>query len=104
MAKQLEVSLYRNADSLEAYMNMTTLRSRLQEIAQQVSKRTNSHGSSSGNGLDGNDGGADNIGNIDNSRNDSMDGPSRNGASNRYNFAWQTENDVQHRRNMIQRM
>ncbi|VEU37356.1 unnamed protein product [Pseudo-nitzschia multistriata] len=40
MAKQLEVSLYRNARSFEAYVDMTTLKQRLQQIAQQVSQKT----------------------------------------------------------------
>ena len=39
MAKHLEVSLYRNARSFEAYMDMSTLKQRLQQIALEVSKR-----------------------------------------------------------------
>lgn len=39
MAKQLEVSLYRNARSFEAYMNMSTLKQRLQQIAVEVAKK-----------------------------------------------------------------
>lgn len=39
MAKQLEVSLYRNARSFEAYMDMATLKQRLQQIAVEVSRK-----------------------------------------------------------------
>lgn len=39
MAKQLEVSLYRNARSFDAYMDMNTLKQRLQQIAVQVSAK-----------------------------------------------------------------
>ena len=39
MAKQLEVSLYRNARSFDAYMDMNTLKHRLQQIAVQVSQK-----------------------------------------------------------------
>ncbi len=39
MAKQLEVSLYRNAQSFDAYMDMSTLKHRLQQIAVQVSQK-----------------------------------------------------------------
>lgn len=39
MAKQLEVSLYRNARSFEAYMDMSTLKQRLQQIAAEVSRK-----------------------------------------------------------------
>ena len=39
MAKQLEVSLYRNARSFEAYMDMSTLKQRLQQIAVEVSRK-----------------------------------------------------------------
>lgn len=42
MAKQLEVSLYRNARSFEAYMDMSTLKQRLQQIAVQVSQKARS--------------------------------------------------------------
>lgn len=42
MAKQLEVSLYRNAHSFEAYMDMSTLKQRLQQIAVQVSQKARS--------------------------------------------------------------
>jgi E1A/CREB-binding protein len=42
MAKQLEVSLYRNARSFEAYMDMNTLKQRLQQIAVQVSQKARS--------------------------------------------------------------
>jgi hypothetical protein len=42
MAKQLEVSLYRNARSFEAYMDMATLKQRLQQIAVEVSKKARS--------------------------------------------------------------
>jgi len=41
MVKQLEVSLYRSAPSYEAYSDTTTLKSRLQELAIQISKKTN---------------------------------------------------------------
>lgn len=47
MAKQLEVSLYRNAPSFEAYTNMDTLRQRLHQIAQEVSRKTRTQGGSS---------------------------------------------------------
>ena len=43
MAKQLEVSLYRNARSFEAYMDMNTLKQRLQQIAVQVSQKAQGH-------------------------------------------------------------
>lgn len=39
MAKQLEVSLYRNAVSFQAYMDMSTLKTRLQQIAVEVSRK-----------------------------------------------------------------
>ena len=39
MAKQLEVSLYRNARSFDAYVDMNTLKQRLQQIAVQVSQK-----------------------------------------------------------------
>jgi hypothetical protein len=39
MAKHLEVSLYRNARSFEAYTDMSTLKQRLQQIAVEVSRR-----------------------------------------------------------------
>lgn len=42
MAKQLEVSFYRNAGSFEAYMDMSTLKQRLQQIAVQVSGKPGS--------------------------------------------------------------
>ncbi|KAG7373114.1 histone acetylation domain containing protein [Nitzschia inconspicua] len=42
MAKQLEVSLYRNARSFDAYMDMNTLKQRLQQIAVQVSQKARS--------------------------------------------------------------
>ena len=44
MAKQLEVSLYRNARSFEAYMDMSTLKQRLQQIAVEVSRKARSQG------------------------------------------------------------
>ena len=40
MAKQLEVSLYRDAQSFEEYMDMLTLKQRLQQIAVEVSRKT----------------------------------------------------------------
>jgi Bromodomain/TAZ zinc finger len=40
MAKQLEVSLYREAPSKEAYLDMSTLKPRLQQIAQEVAKKS----------------------------------------------------------------
>jgi E1A/CREB-binding protein len=40
MAKQLEVSLYREAPSKEAYLDTTTLKQRLQQIAMEVSRKT----------------------------------------------------------------
>lgn len=39
MAKHLEVSLYRNARSFEAYTNMSTLKQRLHQIAAEVSRK-----------------------------------------------------------------
>ena len=42
MAKQLEVSLYRNARSFEEYMDMSTLKQRLQQIAVEVSRKARS--------------------------------------------------------------
>lgn len=51
MAKQLEVSLYRNAQSFKAYMDMTTLKQRLQMIAMEVSRKAKGgHGSESQHG------------------------------------------------------
>ena len=47
MAKQLEVSLYRNARSFEAYTDMSTLKQRLQQIAVEVSRRARNEGDSS---------------------------------------------------------
>lgn len=44
MAKQLEVSLYRNARSFEAYMDMSTLKQRLQQIAVEVSRKARTQG------------------------------------------------------------
>jgi hypothetical protein len=44
MAKQLEVSFYRNARSLEAYMDMSTLKQRLQQIAVELSSKSSSQG------------------------------------------------------------
>ena len=51
MAKQLEISLYRNAKSFDEYVNMSTLKHRLQLIAMEVSRKTknNDRGSSSTN-------------------------------------------------------
>ena len=46
MAKQLEVSLYRNARSFEAYMDSSTLKARLQQIAVEVSRKPRSGGAS----------------------------------------------------------
>ena len=48
MAKQLEVSLYREAQSFEAYMDMSTLKQRLQHIAVEVSRKTRTQGDTSG--------------------------------------------------------
>jgi len=45
MAKQLEVSLYRNARSFSNYMDMNTLKQRLQQIALEVSKKANNRSS-----------------------------------------------------------
>jgi E1A/CREB-binding protein len=47
MAKQLEVSLYREAQSFEAYMDMSTLKQRLQQIAVEVSRKTRNQGDTS---------------------------------------------------------
>jgi len=47
MAKQLEVSLYRNARSFDDYMDMSTLKQRLQMIAMEVSRKAKSGSSSS---------------------------------------------------------
>lgn len=44
MAKQLEVSLYRNAPSFDAYRDMSTLKRRLQHIAAEVQRKTTSGG------------------------------------------------------------
>jgi Bromodomain/TAZ zinc finger/PHD-finger len=44
MAKQLEVSLYRDAQSFSAYMDMSTLKQRLQQIAVEVSRKTRNQG------------------------------------------------------------
>lgn len=46
MAKQLEVSLYRNARSFEAYMDVSTLKQRLQQIAVEVSRKARNQGDS----------------------------------------------------------
>ena len=48
MAKQLEVSLYRDAPSFEAYMNMNTLKQRLQQIAVEVSRKTRNQANQGG--------------------------------------------------------
>ena len=45
MAKQLEVSLYRNAKSFQGYMDMKTLKHRLQMIAMEVSRKAKDQGS-----------------------------------------------------------
>mmetsp|Transcript_16450 Transcript_16450/g.23398 ORF Transcript_16450/g.23398 Transcript_16450/m.23398 type:complete len:1651 (+) Transcript_16450:347-5299(+) len=42
MCKQLEVSLYRNAPSFEAYADKSTLKDRLQKLAMDIADRTNS--------------------------------------------------------------
>ena len=47
MAKQLEVSLYKTAQSFEEYMNMSTLKQRLQMIAIDVSRKSRGDGRSS---------------------------------------------------------
>ena len=47
MAKQLEVSLYRNAPSFDAYMDMSTLKKRLQMIAAEVQRKTRGQADSS---------------------------------------------------------
>ena len=48
MAKQLEVSLYRNARSFDDYMDITTLKQRLQLIAMEVSRKAaKNHGGGS---------------------------------------------------------
>jgi hypothetical protein len=44
MAKQLEVSLYRNARSFDAYMDKETLKNRLQTIAVEVSRKARADG------------------------------------------------------------
>jgi len=48
MAKQLEVSLYRNAKSFDEYVNMNTLKHRLQLIAMEVSRKSKNHDRSGG--------------------------------------------------------
>ena len=48
MAKQLEVSLYRNARSFEDYMDITTLKQRLQLIAMEVSRKAKNQGGDRG--------------------------------------------------------
>ena len=45
MAKQLEVSLYRDAQSFQGYMDMKTLKNRLQVIAMEVSRKAKGQGS-----------------------------------------------------------
>ena len=40
MVKQLEVSLYRSASSFEAYSDTTTLKTRLQQLAMEIAKKT----------------------------------------------------------------
>ena len=40
MVKQLEVSLYRSAPSFEAYSDTTTLKTRLQQLAMEIAKKT----------------------------------------------------------------
>ena len=52
MVKQLEVSLYRSAPSYEAYSDISTLKSRLQQLAMEIAKKTQQakDGSSSGGG------------------------------------------------------
>ena len=51
MAKQLEVSLYRDAPSKEAYMDISTLKQRLQQIAVEVARKSQSR---SANGVSNN--------------------------------------------------
>ena len=41
MVKQLEVSLYRSAPSFEEYSDTTTLKTRLQQLAMEIAKKTN---------------------------------------------------------------
>lgn len=55
MVKQLEVSLYRSAPSFEAYSDTSTLKSRLQQLAMEIAKKTQQTKDGSGRG--GNDGG-----------------------------------------------
>jgi len=55
MARQLEVSLYRGARSFEAYMDMSTLRRRLNQIAEEVSVKANGRSGSSTSSNNGRD-------------------------------------------------
>ena len=40
MVKQLEVSLYRSAQTFQAYADITTLKSRLQQLAMEIAKKS----------------------------------------------------------------
>ena len=55
MVKQLEVSLYRSAPSFEAYSDTSTLKSRLQQLAMEIAKKTQQ--AKDGSGSDGGGGG-----------------------------------------------
>jgi hypothetical protein len=58
MVKQLEVSLYRSAPSFEAYSDTSTLKSRLQQLAMEIAKKTQQTKDGSGGvGHDGDGGG-----------------------------------------------
>ena len=49
MVKQLEVSLYRSAPSFEAYSDTSTLKTRLQQLAMEIAKKTQQAKDGSGN-------------------------------------------------------
>ena len=50
MVKQLEVSLYRSAPSFEAYADTTTLKSRLQQLAMEIAKKSKAKDGGGGDG------------------------------------------------------
>ncbi|KAL7543116.1 hypothetical protein ACHAXR_012415 [Thalassiosira sp. AJA248-18] len=57
MVKQLEVSLYRSAPSFEAYSDTSTLKTRLQQLAMEIAKKTQqAKDGSGGGGTDGSGG------------------------------------------------
>ena len=56
MVKQLEVSLYRSAQTFEAYADITTLKSRLQQLAMEIAKKSKAKNKGSSDGVSRNRG------------------------------------------------